>query len=193
MLKRFSYLAFIFMPVIIFLPAVLNAEEWKKPKGVSTLKVGILGKGKIHYGDHRTEDITKNSFSCGFMLVFPVYRRLYIGPSIDLYMADSARYNGSDEPVLDFAFNMRAKFKTGNPKIFLWPTASIGYAFPKDKEEFDNAHGTTIKIFCDFVYQAFDKAGLLVEIGGAYSPYVDYSIKDITAGPLLTLRGGFQF
>jgi len=194
MLKRFSCPALLLILIAIFLPAFSHAEEWKKPKGVAALKIGILGKGKIHYNHNGVMDISKSSFSGGFVLVFPVYRRFYIGPSFDLYMAKEARSQGRDEPILDFAFNLKSKFKTGNRNIFLWPTFSIGYAFPKDKEEFEDVYGITLKLFCDFVYQASDKVGLLAEIGGAYSPYVHHPDYDnVTAGPLLTLRGGFLF
>jgi hypothetical protein len=173
-------------------PLLSAGGEWQKPKGTFILKLGILGGGKAECDEWQNDSRKKAGVSGGFALVFPIYRKLYIGPSGDIYQIKSDDIDDK-ECAIDPAYNFKLRIPYERRKMSFWPTIAIGYAFPKNTAEYPNIYCTSGKIFCDAVWHFSQKTGLLAEAGFGFSNWVHYEDKDVTIPPMLALRGGLLF
>jgi hypothetical protein len=190
---------FITVVTVALLASVVMADDQFQPKNLAFgIKAGLVTGGTVNYqfkgGHSRKQDYsTDDGLDVGIFIEQDVYRRVKATLTADAHNIRQGDPANISEFMIDVALGAKLACFIPNSRFAIRPGVCIGYGHLSETVYFPNSRYLTLKIYSEFVQYTIKGGGVLLEVGMAWAPSGSATDMDLSAGPMMLLRGGLVF
>jgi len=176
--------------LLVEIPALAVEKKINSKFG---LRFGYYGGGDMEVEDFNFE--TESGFIGGVYFDYPLKGSFMPGFSIDIneIVIPHGGGNETSKTSLQLALTLKRPFPVNKGKMYLRPGIGFGLGFVPEIYFVDNSLHYTFRTTNDFVFPLNPKAAFVAELGFLWDLHGSDGDYDMSGGPFLFMRGGFEF